>query len=106
MTLTVVQAAERIRVSRSTIKTLLKHGKLTDLKPRDPAKAKHFSLIDSKQLDEVARENGLRGRNARGAAAATTKQTTPVSPTGALSRIEDRLTRIEEQIAALLAVWA
>jgi hypothetical protein len=116
MKLSVKQAADRIRVPKHTIKTLVKRGLLVDHKPRVEGASKHFSLIDSKQLDEVAREYNLRGArrlhfNGSGPIKVTSSAKPVVSaaatsPLGVISRIEERLTKIEEGIAQLLAVWS
>lgn len=106
MKLSVMQAAERVNISKHTIKTLIKKGILTDLKPRVEGAQKHYSLVDSKQLMEVVKEHGLNGvRRVKVEKQQATMPTPVPSGPGALQRLEEQLTRVEAKVDQLLAMW-
>jgi hypothetical protein len=105
MKLTIMQAAERANISKHTIKTLLKKGVLTDLKPRKEGALKHFALVDSKQLMDVVKEHGLNGvRRVRVDAPAAALKQIPSGPS-ILQRLEEQVARMETKVDQLLAMW-
>ena len=51
MKLTLTQAAEKLNISSHSISTLIHKGVLTDLKPNNPNQKRHFSLLDSNEVN-------------------------------------------------------
>jgi hypothetical protein len=114
MHLNPVQVAEKLGITRTRVHTMIKAGLLVDVKPHDPSKQKHFPLIDSKQLAEYIKANGKPNstrfsfRNGGAPRVPPTKAPVPVPSVGPgiLTRIEERLDRIESKVEALLRIWS
>jgi hypothetical protein len=119
MHLTPVQVAQKLGITRPRVHTLIRQGVLVDVKPHDPSKKKHFPLVDSRQLADYIKTNGrphstrftFSGRNARVPQeridVPPTKAPAPVPSVGPgiLTRLEERLDRLETKVDTLLRMW-
>lgn len=105
MKLNTTQVAERLGISRDRVHTLIKNGTLTDIKPKKEGSKKHFPLVDSKQVNEYLKANrGVLKAVKRFRSIAKPVIAAPTGP-GVVSRLEDRLGRIEAKLDALVAMW-
>lgn len=101
MKLTTTQVADKIGVTQGTVRKLRDSGKLTDVAKRAEGKNRHYSLFDSTQVNDYLKEFGKGSRKRNGTAPA-------ISANGPalLSRIESRLSNLEEMVGQLLKVWS
>jgi len=95
MVLTTRQVAEKLGISKGSVKNLIRSGKLTDL-AKDKAK-RHQFRIDSKEV-AAFKANGIQTRVRR----------QPVAPNGTSEirgGIFSRLDRIERDLKTLIDLW-
>lgn len=111
MKLTVKQVGEKLGVGLSVVKRLIHEGKLVDVKERKEGAKKHFSLVESQQLNEFIKEhgkgNGVRIRKVH-ALAPVVHSAMPSAPSAGptiMTRIEERLASLEAKVDALLGMW-
>lgn len=102
MKLTTTQAAEKIGVSQGSVRKLRDAGKLTDVAKRADGKSRHYSLFESSQINDYIKEYGKGNGVRRG----RTETQTPTNGPAILSRIESRLTNLEEMVGSLLKAWS
>lgn len=117
MKLNTAQVSEKLGVSRSVVHRMLREGVLTDIKPRKEGAQKHYPQIDSVQITAYLKEHGRpRARQSfkpngkppveQGHVPNTPMPTTaPVGP-GVMSRLEEKLDRIETKLEALWRLWS
>lgn len=121
MRITTKQASERLNCSPFVIQRFRKAGILTDFKPVNPRHARHYPLFDSAQVSAVGKvyRTVLAGDSKLSAVKlATLRQSVGATePLPVASRprraavaspepLSARLTRIEDMIGQLLAVWS
>lgn len=102
MKLTTRQVAEKLDISGSAVRTLRDSGKLTDVAKRAEGKTKHLSLFESSQVNDYLKEFG------KGAGRRRSKTVSQVSTSGPaiLTRIDSRLSNVEEMLSSLLKMWS
>lgn len=94
MLITTKQAAEKLHIDLSTVRTLIRKGQLKDYGKRKEGATKHYALLDHKEVSEFAKVYKSRK---------TSEGTSVAHPaTGLLTRLD----RIEEKLDQLLAIWA
>lgn len=128
MNLTTRQAAEKLEISMGAVRRLIRDGELTDVKVHKEGLAKHYPLIDSKQVVEYlkAKREAMPKRNyvrragdvnGNGhevhADAPATAPTSPHTPdvnvkvtVPPMSGFKSQLDRIESKLDQLLKLWS
>lgn len=108
MRLNTRQVAEKLGITLNTVRTLRDQGSLIDVATRREGASKHYSLFESRQVNEFAktyvRQLGGRRRNgASGASGVTAGSDGVASRFLAMERL---LATMDEKIDALLKLWA
>ena len=101
MKLNTAQVGEKLGVGSKTVLAMIRRGELTDIRPRREGVKRHYPLVDSKQVSELAKSY----RNPKAHSNGNPKQLIePVATTA--TGITSRLDRIEAQLAVLIRLWS
>ena len=110
MRLDLGQTAERLNVSKETVKRLEAAGRLTNLRPVKEGATKRYRLYESKQVNALKLEGSLAPKRGYtkpngslpGSGAFTPQGKSDIVPANG---ILTRLARLEEKIDQLIALW-
>jgi hypothetical protein len=126
-TITAHDAAQLLKVSGSTVRSLIRYGVLKDYKRRSTTAKKHFALVDASAVEvlkeyvdfsKLQRVDMYNAKKIKTALRGKVQTFTAVTPNGStqsgsmqsgpgkLSMIERRLSVIEAKVDKLIQMWS